>query len=458
MNELLQQLIGMGPGIGAAVGGNGPAFASFMEGYQRATARLQQQKRLTQHDQIAAQDRDRQIGMQERADARAAEDQKWQGEQRNLQAATALGQAANGAETVDQGEASIDALFRMFSPERQGVMAPARDAALSGVQRTVTGRQRKQVEAYLSEWPKSQHAQTFIDNKTPPEQIMMRLPEHMQRIVGKPEATLAELQTFAQQPVGTPAGKTPTPRQPAMAGSFEDYVQRKYGDAPTADQILEARKVYQQVDDRAPRVTVNTGAADARVNSRIDRLTNSFNTAPIVKEFNEVQAQHQTISQIVNSQWSGPGDMSIVFAFMKALDPNSVVRETEYANASKSGNIFSGWAARFNGALNPNGGFLSDNVKRDFLRTIEARMGVKRAQYDNLRKQTVQKIDRIKAGAPETGDEAVTDYGAAFPTQEPSTAPTFKVGQKVRNKKTGEVREVTGVRPDGQPILGPVKQ
>ena len=82
---------------------------------------------------------------------------------------------------------------------------------------------------------------------------------------------------------------------------------------------------------------------------------------------------------------------------------------------------------------------------------------MKRAQYDNLRKQTVQKIDRIKAGAPETGDEAVTDYGAAFP-QPQSAAPAFKVGQKVRNKKTGEIREVTGVQPDGTPILGPVKQ
>jgi hypothetical protein len=435
MNDLLQQLVGMGPGIGAAVSGNGNAFASFMDGWQRAQMRDQQQKRLTQQDAIAAQDRDRMIGRQEVQDARAAEDQEFQRNARNMSVAGTLGQAASGAESIPEGEAAIDTLFRVLSPQAQQTMAPARDAALSGVQRTVTGRQKKQVEAFVEAAVKTAHVADNPD--ADPE--LINLPEHIQRIVGKPSARLSELQQFAQLPVGKPQGKT---RVPPASGSMEEFSDPNITPERKA-QILADRKAYMQSDDRAPRVTVNTGANEGRVNSRIDRITNSFNTAPIVKEFNEVQAQHQTIAQIVNSKWSGPGDMSVVFAFMKALDPNSVVRETEYANAAKSGNIFSGWAAKFNGALNPNGGFLSDEVKRDFLRTIEARMGVKRAQYDNLRKQTVQKIDRIRAGAPETGEEAVTDYGAAFPPQaapaDGGTAPT------ATGPKPGERRKA----PDG---------
>jgi hypothetical protein len=427
MNDLLQQLIGMGPGLGAAAAGNGPAFAAFMDGFERARQQDEQRKRLHQQDSMAMQDRDlalqdreRNIERQGAQDERAAQDQTWQNEQRRLQVAGQLSQAAGGAESVPDGEASIDTLFRVLSPEMQSTMAPARDAALSGVQRTVTGRQKKQVEAYVDAALKT----SFVADN-PDADPEMQLPEHMQRILGKPSARLSELQSFAQLPVGKPAGKT---RVPPMAGSFEDFTLRKYGENPTPEQILEGRKLYNQSDDRAPSVTVNTGANEGRINSRIDRITTSFNNSPLVKEFNEVQAQHQTISQVVNSQWSGPGDMSVVFAFMKALDPNSVVRETEYANAAKSGNIFSGWAARFNGALNPNGGFLSDRVKQDFLRTIEARMGVKRAQYENLRKQTVQKIDRIKAGAPETGEEAVTDYGAAFPAPANPDAATPRPG------------------------------
>jgi hypothetical protein len=163
-----------------------------------------------------------------------------------------------------------------------------------------------------------------------------------------------------------------------------------------------------QADDRLP---VGTGGtANPRTDTRIDRIVNSFNSHPIVKEYNEVQSQHGILQQIVGGQWSGPGDMAAVFAFMKALDPNSVVRETEYANAAASGNIFMGWAARFNGAVSPNGGFLSDRVRQDFLRTINSRLSVKTKQYDNLRRQLVERVDRIKAGAPETGDEAIVDY------------------------------------------------
>lgn len=419
MNDILQQLLQVGPGIAAGVKGNGPGMQAFMEAYQRTNAQLDEQERMEQRDQFARQDRQRGIDRQTEQDRIAEENRRRQHALQLPQVGAGLAEAGAAAETPQGAEQAIDALYQLMAPELGGVeqLGGLRDTAITQAGRTITARQKRQVSEFVEAALKT----SYVADNPEADPEITNLPEHVAKVIGKPSAKLSELQQFAQLPVGKPQGKT---RVPAMAGSFEDYVEKKYGPNATADQILEARKVYQQVDDRP--ITVNTGANDNRVNSRIDRIVNGFNTAPIVKEFNEVQAQHQTISQIVNSQWSGPGDMSVVFAFMKALDPNSVVRETEYANAARSGNIFAGWAARFNGALNPSGGFLSDDVKRDFLRTIEARMGVKRAQYDNLRKQTVQKIDRIKAGAPETGDEAVTDYGAAFPQateQPPQTTP-----------------------------------
>jgi hypothetical protein len=414
MNEILQQLMQLGPGIGAGLSGNGHAMQQFMEGFQRTQLMLQRQKSQQQQDALSMQehdlrlqDRERNIQRQDTADAAAQQERERRLAMDSLQLPGQLAELGAGAQDPQSAQALIESampnLMKVFGQEAMAYGQPAVEMA----QATITGRQKKQVEAYVDAALKTAYV---ADN--PDADPELQLPEHVAKIMGRPSAKLSEVQSFAQLPVGKPAGKT---RVPAAGGSFEDYVAKAYGENPTAEQILEARKAYNQADDRAPRVTVNTGANDSRINSRIDRLTSSFNSSPLVKEFNEVQAQHQTISQVVNSQWSGPGDMSVVFAFMKALDPNSVVRETEYANAAKSGNIFAGWAARFNGALNPNGGFLSDQVKQDFLRTIEARMGVKKAQYDNLRKQTVQKIDRIKAGAPETGEEAVTDYGAAFP-------------------------------------------
>lgn len=331
MNPLLQQLIGMAPGIGAAVGGDGNAFASFMEGYQRTMQQLEQRKRLQQQDSLALQDRDlalqdrqAQMTRQQAQDARLTEDQNWQNEQRNLTVAGTLGQAASGAESVPEGEAAIDTLFRVLSPEAQGRMAPARDAALSGVQRAVTGRQKKQVEAYVEAALKTQHVADHPD--ADPE---LQLPEHMARIIGKPSARLSELQSFAQLPVGKPQGKT---RIPAAAGSFEDYVEKAHGPNPTADQILAARKAYQQSDDRAPRVTVNTGDG-------IDRSSALKLQDDYARDSKPYLTMREAYQRVKSAKPDAAGDLSLIFAYMKILDPNSVVREQEFANAQNAAGV-----------------------------------------------------------------------------------------------------------------------
>lgn len=74
--------------------------------------------------------------------------------------------------------------------------------------------------------------------------------------------SLAGMTTDPNYKAPTPADKTP----PAV-GSFEDYVKRKYGDAPTPEQIVAARKAYQQADDRPqPQATILIQTLDASGN------------------------------------------------------------------------------------------------------------------------------------------------------------------------------------------------
>lgn len=254
----------------------------------------------------------------------------------------------------------------------------------------------------------------------------MKIASHARALGKKPEDLTPE---EIQAAVG--AGKTTSAEAPPTPGSIEDYMAAS---PERRAEIVAAKKALGQADDRP--ITVNTGAADSRMNTRIDRIVTAFNSHPIVKEYNETQAQQGIVQSVVNGAWSGPGDMATVFAFMKALDPNSVVRETEYANAARSGNIFMGWAARFNGAVSPNGGFLSEQVKRDFLATINARMAVKTKQYQNLRTQLSGRIDRIKAGAPETGDEALVEYATG------STATAPPVPTQRFNPATGKLEPI----------------
>lgn len=116
-------------------------------------------------------------------------------------------------------------------------------------------------------------------------------------------------------------------------------------------------------------------------------LLSQFNSSPIVKDYNTILAKKLSVDQILNSKLGGPGDLATVYEFMKALDPTSVVRETEYASAAKSGNIFAGALAQFNGYLKPNGGFLPPQVKAGFQSIINSKLDVQTQLYNNTKAQ-----------------------------------------------------------------------
>lgn len=62
---------------------------------------------------------------------------------------------------------------------------------------------------------------------------------------------------------------------------------------------------------------------------------------------------------------SAAGDLSLLFGYMKMLDPNSVVRETEFANAENAGGIPERIRAQYNKALS--GERLTESMRADFI-------------------------------------------------------------------------------------------
>jgi len=113
-----------------------------------------------------------------------------------------------------------------------------------------------------------------------------------------------------------------------------------------------------------------------------------FEANPIVKEYVGVQDNLDSMRNIIKAGVRGPEDLALVFAFMKSLDPTSVVRESEYDAAARSGNIFSGVFAKFNGYLKEDGGSLPENVRQGFIKVAEQRLAAKQRQYDSYAKQT----------------------------------------------------------------------
>lgn len=93
----------------------------------------------------------------------------------------------------------------------------------------------------------------------------------------------------------------PKPKEPAAVGSFEDYVVRKHGANPTPAQIAQARKEYQQADDRPYRdpvpIVVMTGDGPQLVNRKAgtasqitDQEGQALGLAPTSEQRNKVAA------------------------------------------------------------------------------------------------------------------------------------------------------------------------
>ena len=216
MNDLVKDLIGMGPGLAQAAQGNGTEFAAFMEGWNRAQQEDEQRQRLKQQDSLAMEDRslrleDRQRGI----DRQTAADQvsaQQRTQQQAMQALQMPGHLAELGATADdpQGaqaliESAMPTLMKAFGQESMAFGQPAVEMST----RTITGRQKKQVEQFVEAALKT----SFVADNPDSDPELVNLPEHIAKIVGKPQAKLSELQQFASLPVGKPAkarGANPT--------------------------------------------------------------------------------------------------------------------------------------------------------------------------------------------------------------------------------------------------------
>lgn len=93
---------------------------------------------------------------------------------------------------------------------------------------------------------------------------------------------------------------------------------------------------------------------------------------------------------------SAAGDMALLFGYMKLLDPNSVVRETEYATAQNAGSIPETIRARYNAAVN--GKKLDEAQRKDFVDRSKKVFETSKQQQDVLKKDFESRA--VKYGVP----------------------------------------------------------
>lgn len=248
--------------------------------------------------------------------------------------------------------------------------------------------------------------------------------------VTDPAVTMALREEAIRKATGDKA-KGPT------AGTFEDYLARYAAEKGlkvetlNTRQIEDARKRYNQADDVAKPAPV--GGLSSQTQRRVDQKTKAFDSMPLVKRA-QTAAEAVSFANGLDVNTKNPADdQALIYAFAKAMDPDSVVREGEYATVQK---YAQSWAESYGfnvKRLFSNSPFLTPQARQNMKTTIQARFRASKGQYDVVRKSYADQINRITGGRD--GEDYLTDFGAAFPQEAQkylSTDPN--AGQPTRKK------------------------
>lgn len=104
---------------------------------------------------------------------------------------------------------------------------------------------------------------------------------------------------------------------------------------------------------------------------------------------------------------SAAGDVALIFNYMKILDPNSVVRESEYATAANAGSVPERIRAQYNKALS--GERLDPNVRADFVDRSGKLYSGANKQFEKTKINYIKRAKDYGLNA----DRIMTDYDIA---------------------------------------------
>lgn len=125
--------------------------------------------------------------------------------------------------------------------------------------------------------------------------------------------------------------------------------------------------------------TVAEASSPDKTNKDADALRQEYIMRTEKSGFPEVYSAY---NKIMSTSDSAAGDMSMIFAYMKLLDPQSVVREGEFATAQNSGSVPDAIRNTYNKALN--GERLQPSQRTDFRKQAETIFGDYRKTQDQV--------------------------------------------------------------------------
>lgn len=152
------------------------------------------------------------------------------------------------------------------------------------------------------------------------------------------------------------------------------------------------------------------------VQTKIISSAESFGGTDVVKKFNATVDGINLVNGI-SADTTNPSDhQTIVYAFAKSLDPESVVREGEYATIKKyAQSAINKYSKEITNALNGTG-FLSKEAIENIKTTMQNNYKSRKPAYDNLYRQKSKVINNI-AGS-DVADLFLVDYAGGVGQQQ----------------------------------------
>lgn len=224
-------------------------------------------------------------------------------------------------------------------------------------------------------------------------------------------------------PGGAPAMSRPAPAasaaSPADAAALRTLDAQTFGSATLGGALQSSPTTAQRAENEA---TVAAAATRARIDAEGEATGNFAQEGQLRKEFDDrikgardILGAYERVATAARSP-TAAGDLSLIFAYMKMLDPGSVVREGEFANAQNAAGIDGRIRSLYNNIVS--GQRLNAEQRADFLRQASAladnarqSISTNREYYRNLAGQYGFNPDRIAApGArPPSPDDAAAE-------------------------------------------------
>lgn len=189
------------------------------------------------------------------------------------------------------------------------------------------------------------------------------------------------------------------------------------------------------IDELKSRVDkVKTELAQASAGGGLDPEKRFDFETKLRKEYNDQTKGYQEVREAFNrisaAEDSGPGDIALIYSYMKMLDPGSVVREGEFATAENSSGIPERIRNMYNKAMD--GERLTPGQRKTFIGQAGKLMGAAEKREKTVRSGLDGVVKSYKLNPDNVFYEPSTDAGAptAQARPEQATAAVSKYANK----------------------------